>query len=37
VRAARDVIAVVDALAGRLDIPHDYLLPDELRHEPRDA
>ena len=35
VRAARDVIAVVDALAGRLDIPHDYLLPDELRHEPR--
>ena len=35
VGAARDVIAVVDALAGRMDIPHDYLLPDDLRHETR--
>jgi len=37
VGAAKDVIAVVDALCGRLDIPADYLLPDELRHEPRDG
>ena len=37
VAAAKDVIAVVDALSGRRDIPADYLLPDELRHEPRNS
>ncbi|GAB7003343.1 dihydropteroate synthase [Nocardioides sp. AN3] len=34
VRAARDVIATVETLAGWRDIDDDYLLPDELRHEP---
>lgn len=36
VAAARDVIATIDAIVGRRDIPADYLLPDSLRHEPRD-
>jgi hypothetical protein len=35
VAAARDVIATVEVLAGLRDIPRDYLLPDALRHEPR--
>lgn len=37
VRAARDVIATVETLAGLRDLDDDYVLPDELRHEPRDA
>jgi len=35
VAAAVDVIATVDALMGRREIPADYVLPDEIRHEPR--
>jgi dihydropteroate synthase len=35
VDAARDAIAVIDVLVGRRDVPRDYRLPDELRHEPR--
>jgi dihydropteroate synthase len=35
VDAARDAIAVIDVLTGRHDIPRDYRLADELRHEPR--
>jgi dihydropteroate synthase len=34
VAATVDAIKTVDALTGRHDIPADYLLPDELRHEP---
>lgn len=34
VAAARDVVATVEALTGARDVPRDYLLPDELRHEP---
>jgi len=33
VATARDVIAVVEHLTGRQDIPRDYLLPDQLRHD----
>jgi dihydropteroate synthase len=33
VRAAKDVIATVETLAGMRDIDEDYLLPDEIRHE----
>jgi dihydropteroate synthase len=33
VRAARDVVATVETLAGLREIADDYLLPDELRHE----
>jgi dihydropteroate synthase len=33
VRAARDVIATVETLAGLRDIEDDYLLPEALRHE----
>lgn len=35
VAAARDVIATVEALIGVREIDPDYLLPDEIRHEPR--
>jgi dihydropteroate synthase len=35
VGAARDAIAVVDVLVGRREVPRDYSLPDELRHEAR--
>ena len=35
VAAAVDVIATVETLAGRREIPKDYVLPEELRHEPR--
>jgi dihydropteroate synthase len=35
VAAAVDAIATAEALAGLRDIPVDYLLPDEIRHEPR--
>jgi len=35
VAAAVDVIATVEALVGRREIPVDYVLPDEIRHEPR--
>lgn len=34
VAAARDVIATVEALAGIREIDPDYLLPEEIRHEP---
>jgi len=34
VAAARDVIATVETLAGMRELSPDYLLPDELRHEP---
>ena len=34
VRAARDVIATTEVLAGLRDLDPDELLPDELRHEP---
>ncbi len=37
VAAAVDVIATVEALNGRRDIAVDYVLPDEIRHEPRPA
>jgi dihydropteroate synthase len=37
VRAARDVIATVETLAGLREIDEDYLLPDELRYEPPHA
>ena len=37
VRAAKDVIATVETLAGLRDLDEDYLLPDELRHEPPGA
>ena len=33
VRAARDVVATVETLAGLREIDGDYLLPDEIRHE----
>jgi len=33
VAMARDVVRVVEHLMGRQDIPADYLLPDELRHD----
>lgn len=36
VRAARDVIATVEVLAGRRDLDPDYLLPDAIRHESTD-
>ena len=37
VRAAKDVIATVETLAGLRDLDEDYVLPDELRHErPKD-
>ena len=35
VAAAVDVIATVEALHGRREIAVDYVLPDEIRHEPR--
>lgn len=35
VAAARDVIATVEVLAGLRDLDPDYLLPDAIRHEPR--
>ncbi|MGI9136154.1 MAG: dihydropteroate synthase [Candidatus Nanopelagicales bacterium] len=35
VAAAVDVIATIEALNGRREIPVDYLLPDEIRHEPQ--
>ena len=35
VAATLEVLRTVDVLAGRSDIPPDYLLPDELRHEAR--
>ncbi|KRE98146.1 hypothetical protein ASG88_17800 [Nocardioides sp. Soil777] len=34
VAAARDVIATVETLAGMRELSPDYLLPDEIRHEP---
>jgi dihydropteroate synthase len=34
VASAVDAIRTIDALVGRADIPADYLLPDEIRHEP---
>ncbi|MGD9961971.1 dihydropteroate synthase [Nocardioides sp.] len=34
VTAARDVIATVETLAGMRDLSPDYVLPDDLRHEP---
>jgi dihydropteroate synthase len=37
VEAARDVIATVEVLAGMREIDPAYLLPDEIRHEPRRA
>jgi dihydropteroate synthase len=37
VAATRDVLAVVDVLAGRADVPADYELPMSLRREPRPA
>jgi dihydropteroate synthase len=37
VAAAVDVIATVEALNGLRDIAVDYVLPDEIRHEPRQA
>lgn len=37
VAAAVDVIATVEALNGLRDIAVDYVLPDEIRHEPRPA
>ncbi len=37
VAAAVDVIATVEALNGLRDIPVDYVLPDKIRHEPRQA
>lgn len=37
VAAAVDVIATVEALNGLRDIDVDYVLPDEIRHEPRQA
>lgn len=33
VAEARDVIATVEVLSGRTDVPEDYLLPDAIRHE----
>lgn len=35
VAAARDVVATIEVLAGLRDIPRDYLLPDDIRHERR--
>jgi len=35
VAAASDAIATAEVLAGLRDIPRDYLLPDAIRHEPR--
>lgn len=37
VAAAVDVIATVEALNGLRDIAVDYVLPDEIRHEPKQA
>lgn len=37
VAGAVDVIATIETLLGHRDIAADYLLPDALRHEPRDA
>jgi dihydropteroate synthase len=37
VAAAVDVIATVQTLRGDRELPDDYLLPEELRHEPRRA
>lgn len=37
VAAAVDVIATVQTLRGVRDVPDDYVLPEELRHEPRRA
>ena len=34
VAACRDVLKVVDVLSGRVDVPDDYRLPEELRREP---
>ena len=34
VAATRDFLAVLDAVAGRVDVPDDLVLPDHLRHEP---
>lgn len=34
VAATRDFLLVLDALAGRLDVPEDLALPENLRHEP---
>lgn len=31
--AARDAIRTIEVLTGRADVPADYLLPDELRHQ----
>jgi dihydropteroate synthase len=33
VEAARDAVRTIDVLTGRADVPADYLLPDEIRHE----
>ena len=33
VAAVRDLLVVLDAVAGRVDVPADLLLPDDLRHE----
>lgn len=35
VAAARDAISTVEVLAGLRHIPRDYLLPDDIRHEPQ--
>lgn len=35
VAAARDVIATIETFTGLREIPPDYLLPDDLRYEPR--
>jgi dihydropteroate synthase len=35
VAAARDAVATAEVLAGLRDVPRDYLLPDAIRHEPR--
>lgn len=37
VAAAVDVIATIETLMGRRQVAPDYLLPDALRHEPRDG
>lgn len=34
VAAARDVVATVEVLSGAREIPADYLLPEDIRHEP---
>ncbi len=35
VAAARDAIRTIEVLTGRAEVASDYLLPDELRHQPR--